>query len=64
MSRAVVEYKTKDELKAMSQASLNEYILKLKQKAAHLGTSPRKSVLKQVEVAEKIYRNANPHEAT
>ena len=64
MSRAVVEYKTKDELKAMSQESLNECILKLKKKAAHLGTSPRKSVLKQVGVAEKMVRNVNPNEAT
>jgi hypothetical protein len=63
MSRAVVEYKTKDEMKAMSAESLYEYIVKMKQKAAHLGTSPQKSVLKHVAIAEKILRNANPNEA-
>ena len=55
MSRAAVTYKTKNELASMSGPELNNYILWLKQKAATLGTLPRKSVEKKIAVAEKIY---------
>jgi len=57
MGRAAVSYKTKKELLSMSEEKLRAYILWLKDRASHLGTLPRRSIQKEIEVAEKIYEN-------
>ena len=57
MGRATVTYKTKKELLSMPENDLRIYILWLKERASHLGTLPRRSVQKNIEVAEKIYNS-------
>jgi hypothetical protein len=54
MTRAVVAYKTKDELRAMNASELKAYISFLKRKAEYLNGPARKSVEKRAAVAENV----------
>ena len=63
MPRAVVTYKTKDELMALPANELNDYIYWLRQKASSLGTLPRKEVEKKIAIAEKLRRRFSSHES-
>ena len=47
----------------MSEYDLRVYISSLKIRASNLGTLPRKSVQKEVEVAEKIYNFNYPSDS-
>ena len=60
MGRATFVYKTKQELLAMNEDDIRIYISWLKERARHLGTLPRRSVQKNIEVAEKIFNVSYP----
>ena len=55
MSRAAVTYPTKDELKSMNLAKLNQHIRAVRERLAIYPSGPvHKSLSKHLEVAEKI----------
>jgi hypothetical protein len=54
MSRAAFVFKSKEELLQLSLRELNAYIHALRLRASFLGSAPRKSTEKQVQVAERI----------
>jgi hypothetical protein len=64
MSRAAVTYPTKDELRAMSVAKLNQHISWLNLRLSIYKSGPvHKSVLKHLQVAEKVREIQRGNEA-
>ena len=55
MSRAAVNYPTKDELRRMTVAQINAYIRRLRDRLSYTHSGPVHKVLsKHLEVAEKV----------
>ena len=63
MGRATLTYKTKGELLTLPENELRIYISWLKVRASCLGTLPRRSIQKHIEVAEKIYNSTYSSES-